>query len=454
VVDHGQRRVALRQLADTLSDTRAMASLLDLIVADTGFTRANVRRREFEYPSLFLREAAACRSCLTESQVAVEEREPLGRVACGLPVNAPIYSLGKVLGPAYLTGNELICRLPSRLRRSGSRIRELVSEHLPGVEFADAEAMSGDAFLADCTRDPRVQAVVLFGEDTWIGPVRARARDSGKKLIFEGPGNDPAVVMEGADLKRAAAEIALGCLNNGGQSCSATKRVFVQDSVYTPFVEALIERVSRAQFGLPDEEGVIVGPIVSARIKERIRAHTEDAKANGARYLYGDGSLDRDSIFRPSVVAASPKLRMVREETFYPVIPVVRFSTTDELVAFVDDSPYGLNACVFGDCPPEILQFICMRHKDVRVDAYPIAPEFVERIMTIGGFKNSALVDEWVHEEHRSARTRSLTAGEYASKASRIGRGGWDISMRHVTRQGRFALEMELSVQTAHEGRS
>lgn len=342
--------------------------------------------------------------------------------------------------------------MPSRLERSAPLIREIVTAHLRGVEFADPTTLSGREFLAVSANDPKVEAIVIFGEDGWIGPVRARAKRTGKKLIFEGPGNDPAVVFEGAELEQAAREIARGSLNNGGQSCSATKRIYVHDAVYAPFLQALIERVSQVRCGVPTADDVTVGPIWSNRIKERIALHAHDAVAHGATYLYGDGALDKDSVYRPSVVVASAKLKMVREETFYPVLPVVRFSGTDELTALLDDSPYGLNACVFGNCPPEVLRVLCMGHKDVRVSAHPIAPEFVDRIMTIGGFKNSALVDEWVYEDHRSDRTRSLTTRDAAVAAPLFDGGRWDVGLRHVSKQGRFLLERELSVQAVRAG--
>lgn len=182
--------------------------------------------------------------------------------------------------------------------------------------------------------------------------------------------------------------------------------------------------------------------------------HARDAAALGAKYLYGDGTLDPQSVYRPSVVAAPPRLKMVREETFYPVLPVVCFSEVDDLAALLDDCPYGLNACVFGNCPPEILRLLCMGHKDVRVSAHPIAPAFVDRIMTIGGFKNSAVVDEWVYEDHGSDRTRSLTMRDSRMGAALFDGGAWDVGIRHVSKQGRFLLEKELSVQALRSVRS
>lgn len=163
-------------------------------------------------------------------------------------------------------------------------------------------------------------------------------------------GKDPAIVLADADLARAARAIAWGGFVNGGQSCMSIERVYVEAPACDAFVEALCAEARALKLAHPDPRDGQIGPIISAAQIETVRAQLADAYARGARALTGGEivELDGGSWCPPTVlVDVDAGMRIVAEETFATILPVMRVADADEAVARANDSIYGLSAAVF-----------------------------------------------------------------------------------------------------------
>jgi len=175
-----------------------------------------------------------------------------------------------------------------------------------------------------------------------------------------------------------------------------------------------------------------------------------DARERGAKFLYGDGTLDSDIIFRPTIIECKHEARVVVEETFYSVLPLVTFEEETEIRQYITETKYGLNACVYGDCSPAFKSFLWMMHKAVCIDSITTSQKNWDMLKLVGGFKNSGFIGEWFTEttEGSALRLEPLLNMEnllqpIADRPEKL----WNA--RYVFRKGRFNLERELSWQPA-----
>jgi betaine-aldehyde dehydrogenase len=172
-----------------------------------------------------------------------------------------------------------------------------------------------------------------------------------KKLHLELGGKDPFVVADDAPLEAAVEAIAYAALINAGQVCTSTERVYVHNSMLPQFVEAMAERVGQLRLGAGIDENTDVGPMNSESGRSQVESHIADAVAKGARVLVGGRRTTRAGrgfFFEPAVlVDVDHSMRIMREETFGPTIPVMGYTTFDEAIALANDTEYGLGACLY-----------------------------------------------------------------------------------------------------------
>ncbi|WP_436775840.1 aldehyde dehydrogenase family protein [Yinghuangia sp. YIM S09857] len=229
------------------------------------------------------------------------------------------------------------------------------------------------AALADVPELAAVLAVVEGGAGTGAAVVdrvdlvaftgsvptgRAVARAAAERLIpvcLELGGKDPAIVGRDADLDHASSAILWGGTANAGQSCLSIERVYVHTDRHREFVDLLADKASRVGLAHPHPEHGGLGPIIDPAQVRVMEAHLTDAYRQGATAVTG-GTLERidgGTYLRPTVLTGVHHgMRVMTEETFGPILPVMPFATVDEAVALADDSPYGLSAAVF-DATPE-----------------------------------------------------------------------------------------------------
>lgn len=347
-MDVHRRQELLHKLADSLAGERE--NLIHAIVR----TSKKVLRVAAGEVDLALRRLYAF------DQVAplLAGRGPVGTVAVVFPGNASLSNPVATIGTAFLAGNRVLARFPSSSRAWGEVIEPLITSHLPGVRF---DHRSGAEHMRAVLADPEIAVVLVFGDDSWADGYQPLVRAAGKKLIFEGPGKDPFLVLPGADLEKAARDAVRGAYYNAGQACTSPERFYVHRDLAPELVERVLELTRREVVGEPEREDVTVGPIVSRRVAGRIAAQLRDAEERGARVLAGGGVRSVTladgtpaTYVEPTVLTGvTGEMAVMREETFGPVIPVQEVATAKEALALAGDSSYGLAANVYGGGPAE-----------------------------------------------------------------------------------------------------
>ncbi|MGC7094459.1 aldehyde dehydrogenase family protein [Amycolatopsis lurida] len=317
---------------------------------------------------------------------ALAGREPLGTVALALPGNAILSNPVAAAGSAYLAGNRVRLRFPRRRKEWADVVVELLREAFgTAVEPHDEP---GSRFLGDAFADPDVGALLVFGSDDWMLPHEEAARLSGTKVLFEGPGKDPFLVLRGANLPAAAGAVAAAGTYNSGRACTAPERIYVDEHLHDRFVEELTDAAAALPVGAADDEKTWIGPL-STTDDARVRAQIDQAVAGGARIHLGGTAAE------PTVLSGVRQdMDVVRAETFGPVLPVVSVTDSAQAVAFAEDSPYGLSATVYGG-PDWVPARLARSHGAVHRgetwldhrDRNPIAP--------YGGRRRSGWVWEW-----------------------------------------------------------
>lgn len=169
--------------------------------------------------------------------------------------------------------------------------------------------------------------------------------------MLELGGKDPAIVLESADLEAAAHSIMRGSIVNCGQACFATERIYVEYAVYDAFVEKLCSLAGEIEINYPDIRQGHIGPFIFSRQAEIVQNQLKDAIEKGAKVMTG-GTIENHEggqWLRPTIIVnVDHGMQIMREETFGPVLPVMRVGSVDEAVSLANDTSYGLSAAVFG----------------------------------------------------------------------------------------------------------
>jgi succinate-semialdehyde dehydrogenase/glutarate-semialdehyde dehydrogenase len=251
-----------------------------------------------------------------------------------------------------------------------------------------------DPLVRALLEDRRV-AKLSFTGSTDTGLMLLRREDGLlKRVALELGGHAPAIVLEDADVDSAVAGVVASKFRNCGQSCIAANRLYVHESLHSPFLEALLDEVGKLTVGHGTEEGVTVGPLIDEAALRKLEAQVEDALRQGARALTGgarltDGPFARGWFFAPTVLdgVVEPAL-LSRQEIFGPVLPVFSFTDEEDVLARANDTEYGLAAYLYGT---DVARMWRMAERlDFGVigvnDPFPLAPE-----LPFGGMKNSGL---------------------------------------------------------------
>jgi acyl-CoA reductase-like NAD-dependent aldehyde dehydrogenase len=191
--------------------------------------------------------------------------------------------------------------------------------------------------------------MVAFTGSTATGrKVMGTAAGTLKRLTLELGGNDAAIVLGDVDPKEVAPKIYAAAMHNSGQVCLAIKRLYVHDSIYDAFCDELGKLAREAVVGDGLQPGVQMGPLQNEAQFEKVKGYIEAARQDG-KVVAGGGVLDRAGYFvRPTIVRAIPDdARLVREEQFGPVLPVLRYSDIDEVIARANDTEFGLGGSVW-----------------------------------------------------------------------------------------------------------
>ncbi|MDQ1459719.1 MAG: hypothetical protein QOI08_1203 [Actinomycetota bacterium] len=276
----------------------------------------------------------------------VRRRKPLGVVAAITPWNFPVLLLMIKVAPALLAGNTLVAKPAPTTPLTTLRFGELCARILPpGVVNVIVDQNDLGPAL---TGHPDVAKVAFTGSTATGKKVMASAAGTLKRLTLELGGNDAAIVLDDVDPKEVAPKIFAGATLNSGQVCFAIKRLYVHDSVYDGFCDELGKLAREAVVGDGLEPGTQLGPIQNEAQFEKVKGYIEDGRRNGT-IVAGGEVVEREGFFiRPTIVRDIPDdARLVREEQFGPVLPVLRYSDMDEVVTRANDTEFGLGGSVW-----------------------------------------------------------------------------------------------------------
>jgi acyl-CoA reductase-like NAD-dependent aldehyde dehydrogenase len=277
-------------------------------------------------------------------------RRPLGVVGVITPWNWPLSMAAELVAPALGCGNTVVWTpAPSTAVCSAALAEAFADAGLPPgvVNFVTGPGpVVGDEIAAN-----RGTVMVAFIGSTQTGLLVA-TRAAGKRQILELGGNGPLVVMEGADLERAAQAAAGSCFRSAGQSCSAAERILVQEPVRREFVERLADAAARMmRLGDPFDTETTIGPMNNDMVAAKMDAHVEDAIARGAVVVAGGaraGGFPTPLYWPPTILDGVPADALAaREETFGPIAPVVGIGSLDDAIRLTNESSYGLAAAIF-----------------------------------------------------------------------------------------------------------
>ncbi len=273
---------------------------------------------------------------------------PLGVVLAIMPWNFPYWQVFRAAAPALLTGNAMLLKHAWSTTRCGIEIERIFREAgAPEGLFTTLLTTTGDidALIADS----RIAAVTLTGSERAGVAVASAAGAALKKCVLELGGSDAFVVLEDADVERAAKTAVKARFQNTGQSCIAAKRFIAVEPVYDAFLKRFVELTRGERTGDPTDETTTIGPCARADLRDGVDAQVRSTMERGGRLLLGGNPIDRPGFFyEPTVVAdVRPGMAMFDEEVFGPAAAVVRAADADEAIALANASSYGLGFSIW-----------------------------------------------------------------------------------------------------------
>jgi len=274
---------------------------------------------------------------------------PLGVVGLITPWNFPIAIPVWKLAPALIYGNTVVLKLGYEAPRTGLHVAECFAEAglPPGV--LNVLTGSGSKVGAELVRNPGLRAISFTGSVAVGQGVREEATARDCRVQLELGGHNPLIVMADAELDRAVEAAYAGAFWSAGQKCTATRRILVEDDVYTAFRDRLLARVAAGKVGDPADPEVEVGPVVNESAFDDILAALERARSQGGTVLAGGERADEDGyLIAPTVFEGlADDAELSCEEVFGPVTSLYRFATLDEAMVRANAVRFGLSASIF-----------------------------------------------------------------------------------------------------------
>lgn len=339
------------------------------------------------------------------------QRDPLlGVITAITPFNHPMNQVAHKVAPSIATGNRMVLKPSEKTPFSAYLFADILYE--AGLPPEMLQVVSGDPReIADTLISHPDVDLVTFTGGVEVGKYIA-SKAGYKRMVLELGGNDPLIVMEDADLDEATTLAVQGSYKNSGQRCTAIKRMLVQESVESKFIELLVEKTRAWSYGDPSDRSVEMGTVIDQEAARLFEARVNEAVAQGAKLLVGN---NRDgALYSPTVLSdVQPNMTVVKLETFGPISPVIRFKTVDDAIYLVNSTVYGLSSAVCTNRMDYISRFV----SELQVGTVNIreVPGYRLELTPFGGIKDSGLgYKEGVQEAIKSftnTKTFSLPWG-------------------------------------------
>lgn len=347
---HATRCKALQRIADDIeAEAEALATLvvqeqgkpfalaMSEVMGGAAWTRYSA---ESEIPVRLVED--------TPTQRIELHHKPLGVVASITPWNWPFMIAVWHIMPALRAGNCVVSKPSSLTPLSTLRLVEIIARHVPRgvINIVTGERGFGGAIASH----PGIRKIVFTGSTATGQSVMRAAAGNLKRLTLELGGNDAGIVLPGTPVEPVAEAIFQAAFLNMGQTCAALKRLYVHESQYDAFSQALTELAGRQVIGDGLEPGVTFGPVQNAEQLALVENLVADAQARGGRVLCGGARLDREGFFYPPTLVAdvTDGQRLVDEEQFGPVLPLIAYRDVEDVLARANASDMGLGGSVWG----------------------------------------------------------------------------------------------------------
>ncbi len=275
------------------------------------------------------------------------EYEPHGVIGIISPANYPFGIPFNQLVPALVAGNTLVLKPSEFTPQVGLAIRDLLeAAELPrGV----ASVILGDGLTGRALVAAPIDKLIFTGSVATGKRVQAAAAERLLPTVLELGGKDPMIVCADADLEQASSGAVWGAFTNAGQACLSIERVYVAREVSDDFIELSVKKAKQLRVGPGDDPSSDIGPLIRERQVQVVEEQVAEAMAQGAEVLCGGHRAERPGFFYPPTVLARVHhaMRVMREETFGPVLPIMAVDGEAEAIALANDSEFGLSASVW-----------------------------------------------------------------------------------------------------------
>lgn len=365
----GWRNLTAGERADILLDwyDRVLASRNDLaliLTLEQGKPLAEAMA-EIEYGASYIRwfaeEARRINGTIIPGHrpnvALAAHKEPVGVVAAITPWNFPNAMITRKVAPALAAGCPVVLKPASATPLSALALAELANRAgVPAGVFSVVPSRSSSAIGTLFATSDIVRKITFTGS-TEVGRILLQqAAGTVKKCSMELGGNAPVLIFEDADIPIAVSGVIAAKFRNSGQTCVCANRIYVADKIYDEFCDKLTIAVKELKVGDGTEDGVMIGPLIDDGALRKVETLLEGAISDGAKVLTGGVRvIGHGTFFQPTVLrGVSNTMKVVQEEIFGPVAPLVRFHSESEAVAMANDSIHGLASYVFASNPSVI----------------------------------------------------------------------------------------------------
>ena len=300
---------------------------------------------------------AAAQSTLTLDDVISQDddtrlsrtrRVPVGVVGGIVPWNFPIMMAIQKIVPALVAGCTIVLKPSPFTPLTTLRIAELIKDVVPA---GTVNIITGEDTLGPLiTEHPDIDKITFTGSTATGKKIMAGASGDLKRITLELGGNDASIVLPDADVEKVAEQLFWSSFSNAGQVCIAAKRVYIHKDIYDDLSKAIAAYANTVVVGDGSQQGTGVGPIQNKKQYERVLELIQDAKDNGYKFLTGgDKDPSGTGYYVPITILDNPPedARIVAEEQFGPVMPLLKFDTIDEVIERANNSDYGLAGAVW-----------------------------------------------------------------------------------------------------------
>jgi acyl-CoA reductase-like NAD-dependent aldehyde dehydrogenase len=272
---------------------------------------------------------------------------PLGVVCAITPWNFPVNMVAWKIAPALVAGNTMVLKPSPFTPLCTLKMGELFRDIFPAGVFN--VITGGDALGPMMTEHPGFAKISFTGSSATGRRVLESGAKDLKRVTLELGGNDAAIVLPDVDLDAVAEKIFFGAFYNSAQICVATKRLYVHEDIYDALRERLTAIAEGVKVGDGAEQGTVLGPVQNKRQYDRVMELLNDAKANNLTLIQGSAIPDNGGYFVPVTIVDNPPedSRVVQEEAFGPILPMLKFQDIDDVIERANDSEYGLAGAIW-----------------------------------------------------------------------------------------------------------